>query len=512
MVATRTKARIARWHRWMGLVLTFPLVGWIVSSAAMMLVTMNAEQGLAGKFELNPFNSSDLPLQGAQQSPNEILARLSRDHGVDRIQWLRLESRGPHLLYVAKPTPYALAMTFDARTGERLDPLDDELLLVTANEALIGTRAERLVPVQEYNRYYDIDRVPAVEARMVGEQPASLIISRDEGRTLRRTNADAAQFTWWYKTFHVNQWTDNMFLWTTVLYLLAAGVVVLVAFGYQLFWWRRNRLIPVEKLPRFTNRHLHRKLGVLVGGILVVQVVVGSYMWLSLGPLEDPFRGKGSFNPAWSAGFPTTTVLAEPAGVLERVAAEVRTQEAHPVQSITWRRLGDRDAWLVSPRRDEMGVVFDAGTGARIERLQPEAAGAIAQQEVVGQPDFTYLGEGRQLWMDLNRPVPTYRFRFADPGGSDVYVEQASGQIIQRRPAFWRMFGPFLTLHMFSFTGNSIIDMSILALFQIGVLALIVTGWRLQFSRTGGGASQREAGAAPAEESTEDISFAGAES
>lgn len=482
MVGTRTKSRIARWHRWLGLLLTLPLVGWIVSSAAMMLVTMNAEQGLAGSYRLQPFNSVDVPLERAAVPPAEITRRLAAEHGVERLLWLRLESRGEHLLYVAKPTPYSLALVFDARTGERLDPLPDALLEVTANEALIGTRLAGLRDSPEYNRYYTVDRVPAVEARMVGEQPAALILSRDEGRTLRRTNADAAQFTWWYKTFHVNQWTDNILLWTTILYLLAGGVVVLATFGYQLFFWRRARQIPVAKVPQHRTRNLHRKLGVVVGGILVLQVVVGSYMWLSLGPLEDPFRGKGSFNPAWEAGFTLPSPLTDPAAVLERTAA-LLPEQPHPVQSIEWRRLGDRDAWIVSPRKDELGLVFDAATGEHIEKLEPAVAGAIAQEEVLGRAEFAYISEARQLWTDLNRPVPTYRFRFRDPGKSDVYVAQASGQVIQRRPGFWRMFGPFLTVHMFSFTGNKVFDMSVLALFQLGVLALIFTGWRLQFPR-----------------------------
>lgn len=481
MVTTPTKAKIARWHRWLGLVLSIPLLGWIVSSAAMMIVTMNAPQGLAGGYELRPYNSQDVPLDGAKVSSSEVLRSLADEHGIDRIFWLRLEARGPHLLYVVKPTPFSLSMVFDAYTGERLDPLPDELLAVTANEALVGTSLVYMEPVQEYNRYYAVDRVPAVRARMEGEYPSWIILSRDEGRTLRRINADANRFTWWYRNFHVIQWSDNILLWTAVLYALAAGVVLLTIFGFQMFWWRRKQRIPVEKAQGIGVRQIHRIAGVVTGVMLILQLGVGAYLWLNLGPLEDPFRGKGSFNPEWEAGFTTNQPIADPTEILQRVSSHLPTSP-HPVQSIEWRSFDGRPGWVISSRRNEMGVPFDGITGNPLGVLPPEVAGRIAQQEVIGLASFEYVGESHQLWMDLNRPVPVYHFRFNDPHETDGYVAQASGQIIQRRPAVWRAFSSYLRLHMFSFTRNKAVDMALLALFQVSTVALIVTGWRLQFS------------------------------
>lgn len=480
MVGSRTKGRIATWHRWLGLGLTVPLLGWIASSVAMTLVTLNAPNGLAGSYALNPYNSTDLRLDAATVTPTAVLGRLRSEYGIERLYSLRLQSRGPHLWYVAKPTPYALAMVFDARTGARLDPLPDSLMAIVAGEALVGGQVERIEPASEYNRFYAADRVPAVQASIAGTQPATLILSRDEGRTLRRLNGDSEQFTWWYRTFHVMQFTDHLALWTTLLYGLAAAVIALAVFGYQLFWWRRPGATVATAAPTLRVRLVHRTLGAAVGGILLVELVVGAYLWLNLGPLEDPFRGKASFNGEWNAGFTTQAVLADPAAVLARTATAL-VDGARPVQAIEWRRLGAQDAWLITPRLDEAPRVFAAATGAPITALPPDVAGEIARQEVVGRPSFVYVGPSPQLWTDLNRPVPTYRFRFDDPGNTDVYVAQSSGQIVQRRPFFWRLFEPFLAVHTFAFTGKQVVDLMVLALFQLAVLALIATGWRLQF-------------------------------
>lgn len=85
----RHKARIATWHRWLGLILTVPLLGWIVSSAAMMRITMDAPNGLAGLYTVNAYNSVDVPLTSAAFGPDSAL-RLAVGHGVERAYWVRL--------------------------------------------------------------------------------------------------------------------------------------------------------------------------------------------------------------------------------------------------------------------------------------------------------------------------------------------------------------------------------------------------------------------------------------
>ena len=483
MTSAKTKGRVATWHRWLGWIMVIPLAGWVVSAAVMTFVTMNAQNGLAGVYRLNPYNSVDLPLSAATVTPDALLTRIKSEYGIDRLFWLRLQSRGPHLWYVAKPTPTSLAMTFDARSGERLDPLPDSLLEVVAGEALIGSSVVGLKDATEYNRYYDVERVPAAWVDVAGAQPARLIISRDEGRTLRRLNIETQRFEWWYRTFHVNQFSANIGLWTTWLYACAVGVLLLTAFGYLLFWWRRPRssqrqsgnesAAPSHVAQSARARSLHRKLGV-VGGTLSLQLLVGSYLWLSLGPLEDPFRGKTSFNRSWAAGFSTESTLDPPGSVLERVSPNL-PKLSRPVQAVEWRMGGSRPIWAITTRLDEVPLVFHSD-GTPLDRLPSELAGAMARQEMIGTPAFAYIGSSPQLYMDLNKPIPTYQFRFEDRGKTDVFVSQTTGQIIQRRPQFWRIFTPFLDTHTFAITGSKPIDTLLLAIFLLLVLGMLVTG------------------------------------
>lgn len=481
MASIAAAARIAAWHRWLGLALSVPLLGWVVSSVALVVITFDLPNGLQGVFQLQPWNSVELPLDGARLRPVELLRRIESEHGIARIHWMRLESRGSRLLYIVRPTPFSQAMTFDAITGERLDPLPDHMMIEAANEALLGSRVESIAAIQEFNRDYAADRLPAVAARMTGEQPSVLILSRDSGRTLRRMDADAESFHWWYKAFHVNQYSDHVIPWTVLLYLCAAGVVVVSLLGYVMFWTRRRGPSPdgAARTAPLSARNLHRKTGAIVGGVLVVQLAAGIYIWLSLGPLNPAFRGKPSFNPDWAAGIAVGHALADPTAVLAASATSVHG--AKPIQAIEWRRIGDMDVWLVSPRRDEPPLVFDAGTRQRIGPLPPEVAGNLARGETAGLPAFDYLGPLHFAAMDLNRRLPAYRFRFHDPAATDIYVLQGTGEVVMRRPEFWRIFGPFLATHMLSITRNKVVDIILLGVFQLGFLVVIVTGWRLQF-------------------------------
>ncbi|MFQ5675788.1 MAG: PepSY domain-containing protein [bacterium] len=484
MSKIRNRTKVAGWHRWLGMSLSVPLLFWIVSAFFLHYLGLTSPNGLQGVYKLAPYNSVDVDLRKAQISPTAILQKLRSDHQIDEIYWLKLRSRGPHLWYVVKPKPFSTGMIFDANTGERLDPLSDELLRVVANESLNGSKALSLSPVKEYHRDYAVKTLPAVEVTMEGEQPTKLILSRDAGRTLRRSDSQARQFNWWYKTFHVFQWSESMTFFTTILYVLAAGVVILASFGLRLWWWRRARPKEAYRKPNMKARLWHRRLGVGVGILVIAQVLLGAYMWLSLGPLQDPFRGKNTFNLEWTDGIEISEFLPDAETVLNKVGPGM-DDGIHQAQSIQWRWLKGKLVLVVNTRNDQLGTVYDAQTGRELSELTPQEAGREAQQLIRGLPEFEYKGETTYYQNDLNRKLPAYHLRFADASATDVFVSKTTGDIISRRTRFWRAFSPFLMLHTYAFSGNVIVDTSLLTIFQLALLLLIITGWRLNFVKGG---------------------------
>ncbi len=484
-----THREISRYHRRAGLLLTVPLLAWIVSSQMLHYVGMTAPNGLQGVYRLNPRNSLEASLGDVPVAPSEILSRLRHEHSLHTIHWLRLEAFADRLLYLVKPTPFSPGMTFDAVSGERLDPLSHELLLKIAGEKLEGTQPAGIEEANhEFHRDYSDEVVPAAAIQMRGSQPSTLILSRATGRTLRRIDSDAARFGWWYHTFHVYQWGPQIWIFTGLLFSVAIFALLQTATGARLLWLRRHR--QKGNSPRQRAFQLHRAFAMATILFLAAQMPIGAYMWLNLGPFQGSFRGKGTFNLDWNHGIPTDARLPAPREVIALVSPQMDLSEG-PIQWIEWRdRLGQPVA-VVSSRRDAVGRVFST-TGEQLGPLAPEQAGLIAGQQVAGQPGFRFVQETEYYWNDLNRRIPAYHFRFEDDRSSDIFVGATSGEIIARRTDFWRAFGPFLRLHAFAWTQNRIVDTVLLIVFQLGLVGLIASGWRLHFvlSRPASGSRQ----------------------
>lgn len=452
---------------------TVPLVGWVLSSFILHGVGLALPNGLQGTYELAPYPADTVDLSGVGLLPPTAVLRRLQDDGLRRVYWLRVEVLGGTPAYVVKPGPFTLERVYDARSGERMDPLPDSLLRKIADRELTGTRVAALRSGEEFNRYYAGDPVPVASAVMVGSQPSQLVLSRASGRVLRRTDRLAVWFDRAYRSVHVWQWGGSLRVFTTVLYGLVGVPLLVVVLGYTLWFQRR------ETRRRWSNRvrpgrRIHARLAPWAGIVISTQMLVGAYLWFNLGLSEPRFRGQGSFREGWVGGIGVEEELAP----VERIAAALPEGLREDVLRYEWRAVGTQRFWLAYPERESRPITVDAATGTRLERLSP-AQGRTAAEAVVMGRAYGPPAESTEYWMDANARVPTYLFRFNDRDGTDVHVSQTTGEVIQRRPAIWRAFGPFLAYHTFAFTGNPWLDTALLLVLQLTVLTMVVTGWRL---------------------------------
>jgi hypothetical protein len=463
------------------MIATVPIVGWIASSFVLHGVGLTLPNGLQGVYELESTRSADEHLESREWvSPDDVLAHLAAD-GIERVYWIRLEQLGPIPAWVVKPGPFELERVYDARTGDRLDPLSEETIRAIADDHLVGTRVGEIHDGAEFNRYYTVDRVPAVAVRMEGDQPSELVFSRASGRILRRTDQLAEWFHRAYRSVHVWQWGDALRAFTAFLYGLVGVALVLVGLGYTLWWQRR------EARRRWTDavrpaRRVHARFAPLAGFLLATQMLVGAYLWFNLGLIEPRFRGQGSFHPNWSGGIATSESLAAPAEVLAAVSDALPA--GSDVVRYEWRAVAERRFAVAYPALHRDGVLLDLSSGKVLDRLTPELAARAGAAVVDGEAVDAGV-ESTEYWMDFNARVPTYRFRFSDPDDTDVHISQTTGEVVQRRPAIWRAFGPFLAYHTFGFTGNAWFDTALLTALQLSILAMVFSGWRLALRERG---------------------------
>lgn len=471
---------ISRTHRLLGRLATVPLIGWVASSFVLHGVGLALPNGLQGVYELEPYHAVDVRLEESSRAgtilpPSAILDALAAD-GVERVYWLRLEALAGTPVYVVKPGPFSLERVYDAATGARLDPLTDDMVRSVADGELVGTVAAGVDQGDEFNRYYTLDRVPALVLDMEGGQPSELVLSKASGRTLRRTDPLAAWFDKAYHSVHVWQWGDSLRLFTALLYGLVGLTLTLVVLGYTLWWARRGARRRWGDAVR-PARRIHARLAPVAGLILATQMLVGAYLWFNLGLIEPRFRGQGSFDTAWTGGIAVGEEPAAAHAIADALPPDALEKE-RPIQRYEWRAIGRERFWLAYPTRNRNGILVDASTRKILERLTPEQAQVAGEMAVLG----TAAGpprESTEYWMDFNARVPTWLFRFTDPDDTDVHVSQVTGEVIQRRPAIWRAFGPFLLYHTFGFTGNPWADTALLTTLQLVVLAMVLSGWRL---------------------------------
>lgn len=475
-----SRLRVSKAHRLLGLVATVPLVGWVASSFVLHGVGLALPNGLQGVYELEPYHAVDVRLEEASAAgelvpPSAVLDALA-DDGVERIYWLRLEALAGTPAYVVKPGPFSLERVYDARTGRRLNPLPEEMVRAMGDEQLVDTEVAEVHEGDEFNRYYTVDEVPALALEMEGEQPSEIVLNTASGRTLRRTDPLAEAFHTAYLSVHVWQWGDALRFFTAVLYTLVGLTLTLVVLGYAMWFDRRERRKRWGDAVR-PARRLHARLAPVAGIILATQMLVGAYLWFNLGLIEPRFRGQGSFDTTWTGGIAVAEELAPAHRVAGSLPPEA-LQGERPVQRYEWRAVGDERFWLAYPARNANGILVDAGSGEVLERLTPEQAATAGAMVVLGEAAGA-PEESTEYWMDFNARVPTYRFRFTDPDDTDVHVSQVTGEVVQRRPAIWRAFGPFLLYHTFAFSGNPWLDTALLTALQLVVLAMVLSGTRL---------------------------------
>ena len=482
------RLRLSRTHRRLGMAATIPIVGWIVSSAVLHGVGLALPNGLQGVYELEPYHAEHVRLEAQELlAPSAILQNAGAE-GLDRVYWLRLEALAGRPVYIVKPGPFEVERVYDAATGDHLDPLPTEMVRAIAEGELAGTHVGRVHEEAEFNRYYTRDRIPVVSFEMEGAQPSELVLTRASGRTMRRTDPGAAWFEKAYKSVHVWQWGDSLRLFTTLLYSLMGMGLVLVSLGYVLWWDRREaRRRWTEHVG--TSRRIHARLAPLAGFLLATQMLVGAYLWFNLGLIEPRFRGQGSFNTEWTGGIAVNETPAPAAEIALHLPSDLG-DAPQPIQRYEWRAIGNRRFWLAFESRNADGALFDAESGDRLERLTADLA-RVAGESVVQGETVGPAAESTEYWMDFNARIPTYRFRFSDPDDSDVHISQISGEVIQRRPAIWRAFGPFLSYHTFGFTNSVVFNTILLSALQLSVLTMVATGWMM--ARRMGGARSASA-------------------
>ncbi|MEE8370523.1 MAG: PepSY domain-containing protein [Sphingomonadales bacterium] len=217
---------------------------------------------------------------------------------------------------------------------------------------------------------------------------------------------------------------------------------------------------------------VHKWLGLLIGIQVVLWVVGGLVMsWFEL----ERVRGEHNIREVEAAPI-------DPAAGLKPVA-EIIAAASEPVASVALKRLGGRLVYDLTGAADDQHSLVDALSGELLSPLPAETALALAVADFAGtsspsRPEFI---EAHNL--EYRGALPVWRVVMNDEEGTRLYVSPATGRVLARRNAVWRIYDFFWMLHIMDYENRTDFNNPLLVFFSITAILFSLTGIVLIFYR-----------------------------
>jgi uncharacterized iron-regulated membrane protein len=212
--------------------------------------------------------------------------------------------------------------------------------------------------------------------------------------------------------------------------------------------------VPVNKTRAWLRKY-HIWLGWVVALPMLAWTVSGLVMVLR--PIEQ-VRGEH---------------LLGPAPVLQTGAVPVPPQIGpRPVASLLLEQRSDGPKWVI--RYADGGTrLADATTGRLLPRLNAAQAAKAVTDRYAGEATIKSVGfvSGENPPIDLRRKVDGWRVTMDD--GTRFYVNAATGEIVARRTAFWRVYDFMWGLHIMDLKTRE--DTSNPLVIGFGIVTLVTT-------------------------------------
>lgn len=209
----------------------------------------------------------------------------------------------------------------------------------------------------------------------------------------------------------------------------------------------------------------------LVVGIQVLFWVAGGLLMTAI-PIEV-VRSEHHQRPPTPAPLPNAAVRSLPqvvaAAGFTPVKAELKATARGP-------------AWVLTPPKGET-VTLSATTAAPFPPLTPPQASALALA--------AYQGEGRPVSARLmkeapqetGRSGPIWRVDFNDAERTTFYLSPATGEVVTRRSAVWRLYDAFWRLHIMDLKTGENFNHPLIVIAAALTLGVVITGFVLLWIR-----------------------------
>ena len=132
-------------------------------------------------------------------------------------------------------------------------------------------------------------------------------------------------------------------------------------------------------------------------------------------------------------------------------------------------------------RREAGTILVDAYDGSRIETTRQEAED-LAREDFSGEGDIISVSPGIAPDLETRNSSGGYwRVNFSDRANTSIYISVATGEILERRNSYWRVFDFFWSLHIMDYSGHEDINNALVISVALIAIWLGLSGFVLLF-------------------------------
>jgi len=152
--------------------------------------------------------------------------------------------------------------------------------------------------------------------------------------------------------------------------------------------------------------------------------------------------------------------------------------------AVTTKTVNDRPVVEMS-RSNGTASLHDPLTGRNLSPLPRSDAEAIAMAAWSGSPTAiqSAVPVAQPVGTEYHGPFPAWQVQFADPDGTRLYIDAATGAVLAARSDTWRFFDFIWGLHIMDWTQRDRINSWWLLLFGVGGTLIPISGFVLLANR-----------------------------
>jgi len=216
-------------------------------------------------------------------------------------------------------------------------------------------------------------------------------------------------------------------------------------------------------------RKLHKWVGLAIG----IQLL----LWLSSGVMMaqlDPDKVSGD---QWASKSRIAPQVSRFTGLLEP-----RQLPTEPLETVLGIHLEMNRGIPVYRIRHAGGETLLNAVDGSVISFGRQFAEQIAHSDFTGKGEIESITPGQAPDMETRDSVgPYWRVDFSDKTNTSIYISASTGEILERRNSYWRVFDFFWMLHIMDYSGHSNFNNSIIITVALVAIWLGVSRFILLF-------------------------------